>query len=219
MHQEAMIPEAIADARIIRASDMTELVKPRSISDGIITRAGGLTEEMQAKGQYFVQIFDGKGNLKSQDTIQNVVCSVGKILALDTFLAAASYAVVGPFMGLISSVTYTGVPLTADTMGTHGTWYEVSATTYFPTVAARLTTNGGWSAATGTGSKSLATALSFTIITNAGTLKGCFLVFGSGAVATLGSAAGTLYSAGVFTGGDKVVQVSDVVQVSYTASM
>jgi hypothetical protein len=195
-----------------------EKANASAINDATVIRGSGLTEEMIAKGQYFAQCFGPDGKLKWEDTIDNVVTTVGKNLALDTFLAGSGYTVVGPFMGLISSISYTGVPVVGDTMGSHGTWYEVSATTYFPTIAARLTTNGGWSAA-GSGSKALASALAFSIITNGGTVKGCFLVYGSGAVATLGSTAGTLYSAGVFTGGDKVVGVGDTLQVSYTASL
>jgi hypothetical protein len=186
--------------------------------DASIIRKPSMLEACEVHGKYFAACIDKYGRLKWRDTIDNVVTTVGKNLALDTFLAGSGYTVVGPFLGLISSVTYTGVPVITDTMASHSTWYEVSATTYFPTVAARLTMNGGWSAASN-GSKALSSALSFSIITNGGTVKGCFIVFGAGAVATLGSTAGTLYSAGVFTGGDKVVGVGDTLQVSYTASL
>ena len=195
-----------------------ERSKAEIVTDAKVLRGSGLTEGMKAKGQYFARCIDKDGNVKWEDTIDNVVTTVGKNLALDTFLAGSGYTVVGPFMGLISSVSYGAGPAAGDTMASHAGWYEVSATTYYPTVAARLTTNGGWSAA-GSGSKALAAALAFSIITNGGTVKGCFLVYGSGAVATLGSTAGTLYSAGTFTGGDKVVGIGDTLQVSYTASL
>jgi hypothetical protein len=196
-----------------------EIINASEIQYASIIRGANIyTEEMKAKGQYFAQCFDKYGNLKWEDTIDNVVTTLGKNFLLDRALAGSSYSAVGPFMGLISSVSYTGVPVAADTMASHATWYEVSATTYFPTVAARLTCNGGWNSA-GSGSKALTSALSFSIITNAGTVKGCFLVTDTGAVATLGSAAGTLYSAGVFTGGDKAVGVGDTLQVSYTATL
>lgn len=186
--------------------------------DATIIRGSGEVASSWASGIYYTKCFDKDGNLKWEDTINNVVTNVGKNLALDTFLAGVSYTVVGPFMGLISGVSYTGLPAVGDTMGSHPTWYEVSATTYFPTVAARITTNANWTAASN-GSKQITTAISFSIITNPGVLKGCFLVFGTGAVSTLGSGAGTLYSAGVFSGGDKTVGISDLVQVSYTASL
>ena len=56
-------------------------------------------------------------------------------------------------------------------------------------------------------------------MTSAGTLEGAFLVFGTGAVATLMSTAGTLLSAGFFTGGAQPVNSGNIVQVSYTLSM
>lgn len=166
-------------------------------------------------GKYYFKCLDSDGNIKWEDTIDNVVTTVGKNAILDAAISGSSYSVTGPFLGLISSVSYTGAPVAADTMASHSTWYEVSATTYYPTVAARITTNGGWSASSA-GVKSLSSTINFTIITNGGTLKGAFLVFGTGAVATLGSTAGTLLSAGVFSGGDKVVGVGDTVQVSYS---
>jgi len=172
-------------------------------------------ESFSLDGNYKAKCFDAKGNLKWEDEIENTVMTLGKNAILDAALSGSAYSATGPFMGLISSVSYTGVPVAADTMASHATWFECSATTYFPTVAARLTTNGGWSAASG-GVKQLSSTINFTIITNGGTLKGAFLVFGTGAVATLGSTAGTLLSAGLFSGGDKVVAVNDVVQISYS---
>jgi len=56
-------------------------------------------------------------------------------------------------------------------------------------------------------------------MTGAGTLKGAFIVFGTGAVSTLMSTAGTLLSAGLFTGGDQPVNLANVVQVSYSLSL
>ena len=64
----------------------------------------------------------------------------------------------------------------------------------------------------------MSAALSFAI-TGSGTIKGCFLVFGTGALSTIDNTAGTLYSAGLFTGGDKVVVNTDTLNVSYSASL
>jgi len=147
------------------------------------------------------------------EPIDNVVCTVGKNLALDTILAGSGYTVVGPYMGLISSVSYTGVAA-GDTMASHSGWTEAGSTNA-PTFAARGTP--AWSAASA-GSKSTSSAVSFTM-TGAGTLKGAFLVFGTGAVTTLMSTAGTLLSAGTFTGGDQVVSSGNIVTVTYTLSM
>jgi hypothetical protein len=103
----------------------------------------------------------------------------------------------------------------ADTMSSHAGWTE-AGNANAPTYTAPRKT-AAWSAASG-GSKALSSALSFAI-TGTGTVKGAFMVYGSGAVSTIDNTSGTLYSAGVFSGGDKVVGNGDTLSVSYTASL
>lgn len=179
-----------------------------------ILRNAGHEEKAEAHGLFIIKCFDKDGCLKWDDTAENVVTTVGKNLALDTYLAGSSYTVVGPFMGLISSVSYSAVAA-ADTMSSHAGWTEAGVTNAPTYTVPRKT--AAWSSAA-SGSKALSAALSFTM-TGAGTVKGCFLVFGTGALSTVDNTAGTLYSAGLFTGGDKVVISTDVIQVSYTASL
>ena len=121
-------------------------------------------------------------------------------------------------MGLISSVGYAGAPAVGDQMTSHSNWAECDTSTHTPNIAARLTTNGGWSAASG-GVKALSGTVNFSIITAGGTCKGLFLVFGTGAVATIGSTAGTLLSAALFSGGDQVCSVGGTLQVSYSLTL
>lgn len=149
----------------------------------------------------------------SEEVAPNVVCTIGKNLVWDQALAGSSYTVVGPYMGLISSVSWSAVAA-ADTMASHAGWLEAGSTNA-PTFAARGSI--AWSAASA-GAKATSSATSFTM-TGAGTLKGCFIVLGTGAVTTLGSTAGTLLSAGTFTGGDQVVASGNVVTVTYSISM
>lgn len=179
-----------------------------------LTRNGSHTECVEAHGVYNIKCFDSEGNLKWEDTAENVVTTVGKNLALDTYLAGAAYTVVGPFMGLISSVSFTAVAA-ADTMTSHGGWTEAGVTNAPTYTVPRKT--AVWSAASA-GSKALSASLSFAI-TGSGTIKGCFLVYGTGALSTVDNTAGTLYSAGLFTGGDKTVVNTDTLSVSYTASL
>lgn len=143
----------------------------------------------------------------------NVVCTVGKNVALDAYLAGSSYTVTGPYMGLINTNASSAVA--GDTMASHAGWLEVgnaNAPTY---TSPRKTV--AWSAAS-SGSKATSAALSFAI-TSSGTVGGCFLVFFTGAVSTIDNTSGTLYSAGAFTGGSKTVSNGDTLNVTYTASL
>jgi hypothetical protein len=163
------------------------------------------------------QEMDQLSELAWGDTAHNTVCTVGKNLALDTFLAGSSYTATGPFLGLISSASYSATAA-GDTMASHSGWLEAGTTNApqwtTPASGARATTAAGWSAASA-GSKALSAAKSFSISTS-GTVKGAFLVYGTGAVATAMDTNGTLMSAGVFSGGDKTVANLDTLNVSYS---
>ena len=145
---------------------------------------------------------------------QNVVTTVGANLALDTILAGSSYSVTGPYMGLIGAVSYSGVPVIADTMSSHSTWTE-AGTTNAPTYTSPRKTIS-WSSAASK-SKSPSSAPVFAI-TGSGTAKGVFLVYGSGAVSTIDNTSGVLYSAGLFTGGDQAVVNTNTLTITYAAT-
>lgn len=194
---------------------MNEINEAKELASSSLLRKSDLVEAPMLKGFFEVECRDKNGKLKWKDTIQNVVTTVGKNAALDAYLAGSAYTVTGPFMGLISSASYTGVPVVGDTMASHATWKECGAS-YAPNYSGNRKTCV-WSAAA-SGSKALSAALSF-VFSEAGTVKGCFLVYGSGAVNTKDDTNGTLYSAGLFTGGDKAVVNTDTLNVSYTASM
>lgn len=143
----------------------------------------------------------------------NVVCTAGKNVALDAYLAGSAYTVTGPYMGLINTNASSAVA--GDTMSSHAGWLEVGNANAPSYTAPRKTV--AWSAAS-SGSKATSAALSFAI-GSSGTVGGCFLVFGSGAVSTIDNTSGTLYSAGAFTGGSKTVSNGDTLNVTYTASL
>lgn len=151
--------------------------------------------------------------LKWADTAENIVTTVGKNLALDTYLAGSGYTVTGPFMFLIN--TNASAAVVGDTMASHSGWLEVGGANAPTYTAPRKT--AAWSSAS-SGSKALSSALSFAI-TSSGSVGGCGLVFGAGAVNTIDSTAGTLYSAGAFSGGTKTASNGDTLSVSYTASL
>jgi len=177
--------------------------------------APGMGESCQAEGVYTFRCYKSADDMTLlwEDTIDNVVCTVGKNLMLQTALTGSAYTVVGPYMGLISSVSYTAVSA-ADTMTSHSGWLE-AGTTNAPTFATRGTPAFGTASA---GAISLSAATSFTM-TGAGTLVGAFITYGTGAVNTIGSTAGTLLSAGAFTGGNQPVNSGNIVQVSYSLSL
>lgn len=202
---------------------MLEKCNSKDICDASIIRGASNSEQAHAQGVYTAKCYDKDGNLKWEDTINNVITDLGANLMLDTFLGGAQNT--SFFLGLISSVGYTGAPVAADTMSSHSSaghvWYEAGNGTNYPlwstpTSNARATIT--WNAAA-TRAKAIASAASFVFASYGGTVKGCFIVTGSGAVATNNNTSGTLYSAGVFTGGDKIVGVGDTLNVSYSTSV
>jgi len=198
---------------------MDEKLNAGSDSDAQVIRGGGILEAALLTGFFNAVCFDKDGKEKWRDIIKNTVMTEGKNLALDTFLAGSGYTVVGPYMGLISSVSYSAIAAgdtAAQINGTNG-WKEAGSGVNYPLYTTPRKT-AAWSAASA-GSKALSAALSFPIVTTGGTIKGCFLIYGTGAVSTIADTNGKLYSAGLFTGGDKVVTPGDTVNVSYTASL
>jgi hypothetical protein len=185
-------------------------------SDASITRGGKLidTEAAEAHGYYVVECIGADGQVKWRDDIHNTVVTVGKNLALDTVFAGSAYSVTGPFMGLISSTSFSAIAA-ADTMASHSGWLEAGGSNA-PTYSGNRKTMAFSSASSG--SKSLSSALSFSI-TGSGTVKGAFAVLGTGAVNTKDDTNGTLYSAGLFSGGDKTVANGDTLNVSWTGSL
>lgn len=185
-----------------------------------VLRQSAHPEAMDAHGRYHVECRGSDGELKWADYVENVVCTEGKNFALDQILGGTAF--VAAYLGLISSVSYGAGPLAADTMaqiaGTNG-WREAGTTNapQWTTPASGARGTPSFSAAAA-GSKATSAAVTFSISTS-GTIKGCFVVIGTGAVATNLSTAGKLLSAGTFTGGDKVVGNGDTLSVTYTLSL
>lgn len=171
-------------------------------------------DRLRATGHFSFRCFDCWGRLRWRREFDNVVVTVGKNFALDTYLAGAAYTVTGPFMGLISNAGFTVGPVAADTMTSHAGWAEAGGANAPTYTAPRPTVT--WGAAIG-GTKS-ADPVIFNI-TGAGTIEGGFIVFGPGALATIDNTGGTLYSAGLFVGGAALVGSGDTVNVLYSTSL
>src|SRR5262245_13552115 len=191
-----------------------ERASAREYADASVIRGGGIGEQAQAHGRYEVECIGADGKVKWREVIDNVVATVGKNLALDTFLAGAAYTVTGPHMGLIRSTSWSAVAA-GETLASHAGWREAGGRNA-PTYSGNRKT-AAWSSASA-GSKALSAALSFAI-TSSGTVKGAFLVYGSGASATKDDTGGTLWSAGTFSTGDKAVVNGDTLNVAYSTSL
>ena len=191
-----------------------ERAQAREHSDASVIRGSGISEAAEAHGRYEIECIGPDGRLKWREVIDNVVATVGKNLMLDTALAGSAYTVTGPYMGLISSTSWSAVAA-GDTMASHSGWLEAGGANA-PTYSGNRKT-AAWSSASA-GSKSLSAALSFGI-TSTGTVKGAFLVYGSGASATKDDTGGTLWSAGTFSTGDKAVVNGDTLNVAFQTSL
>lgn len=175
-----------------------------------------IPEGMGVDGFYHVECRDAQGNLKWHEEFPNLVVAVGKQLMLDTLLrTSGTYTTVGPFLGLINNSTTFAA---ADTM-TSKTWTELTTYTVGGS-AVRGTAVFGSSSSSGTTpsnvTTSTATAITYTM-TGSATVYGCFLVTGAGAVSTISSTAGTLYSEGNFSTA-KAVTSGDTVSVTYSTT-
>jgi hypothetical protein len=175
-----------------------------------------IPEGMGVEGFYEVECRDAEGNLKWEEKFPNLVVAVGKQLMLDTLLKGSSYNVVGPFLGLIGNSTTFAA---ADTMASH-TWSEF---TNYTVGGSAVRGTAVFASATSTGTTptnvttSAATAIIYTITGGGGTVYGCFLVTGTGAVSTLSSTAGVLYSEGNFSV-SKTVTAGDTVSVTFSTT-
>lgn len=196
----------VSDSIPIKANASAQLITNPSVADLV-----GI------EGVYTVECIGSDGKVKWRDTIENTVMTEGKNVVLDAALAGSSYTVVGPYMGLISSVSYTAIAATDVGTQINGTnqWKEAGGANA-PTYTGNRKT-AAFNAASA-GAKALSAALSYAI-TGTGTIKGAFIVFFTNAVNTKDDAHGSLLSAGLFSGGDRAVLNGDTVNVSYTLTL
>ena len=177
-----------------------------ALAGAAIGRNAESVEGASAEGSYHVECRGADGELKWSEEIKNLVTTAGKNDALDKYLAGSGYTATW-YLGLISSAGYGVGPAVGDTSASHAGWTEDQNYSQGTRPAA------AWSAAAA-GAKALSSAAAFTM-NAATTIKGCFLIASS----AKGGTTGILYSAGLFSGGDKVVQSGDTLSVSYTASL
>lgn len=195
-----------------------ELSNFGDLSQATLIKSADFSESVGVEGKYVAKCYDKDGNLKWEDTIENLVVAEGKELMLNTLLSGSAYTATVR-MGLVSGAsapTYSA----GDTQAGHSGWLEsglANAPTYSgsrPTVTFSAATSSG-TTPSNTTTKNTTAAAVFTF-TGAGTVAGCFInINGS---ATIDSPSGALYSAGNFTGGNRTVANTDILNVTYSTT-
>jgi hypothetical protein len=195
-------------------SNKPETIVAASAVDAII---GGLARNAEGAlimGMYRATHRNAAGTILSEEDFPNLVTDIGAKLLLDTILAGSAFTA-ATYMGLKG----TGAAAVADTQASHAGWLEVGAANVPLYTSPRKTI--AWSAASGTGAgartKASSGTFTFAFITTGGTVDGAFLnINGTSAI---DNTTGTLFSAGTFSGGSKVVAVSDTLTVTYSLAI
>lgn len=200
------------EGKTYKRSGLERLLAATAIGAALIMNTA-IHEVALARGVFVAECIGADGTLKWRDEIRNTVVTVGKNAMLG-WLDASAYSQVGPYLGLISSSGYSAISA-ADTMSSHAGWTE-AGNANAPTYTAPRKTMVF--AAASAGSRALSSALSYPI-TGTGTIKGGFVVLHTGAVSTIDNTSGTLFSAGLFTGGDRAVSNGDTVNVSWSLAL
>ena len=154
---------------------------------------------------YKCECFDKYGTPKWEETIDNLVTTVGKNDLLDKYFAGSSYTATW-YVGLIDNASWSAVNV-ADTMASHGGWIENNE--YDEATRESIS----WSAAS-SGSKAASAPAEFTIDPTGAVIKGAFLT----SVSTKGGTTGILYSAAAF-GANRTLVDNDLLRVTPTMSV
>ncbi len=162
-----------------------------------LVAGGNKTDGLTFQGIWNVECVDKEGNVKWSDNFKNLVVNEGLNHILNTEFHGDP-AVSPWFIGLVNDAPTFAA---GDTLASHGGWTEFTNYT-----GNRL----AWTEdAAASQSITNTSAVSFPIL-GIGTIAGAFL----SSVAT--GTAGTLFSAGAFTAGDRTVANGDFLNVTYT---
>jgi hypothetical protein len=191
-----------------------EKINPGDSTNVTVTRGAGSVESVDMHGTFKAVCLDKDGNVKWKNDFPNAVTTAGKNALLNAYLGGAMVGVGTTtwYMGLIAANGYTAIS-TSDTMGSHTGWKESGENNAAAPGYSQSTRRQVTFAAASSGSKATSNAVVFSINV-AGTVKGAFIANS----ATKAGLTGTLYSAGLFTVGDKVVTSGDTLNITYTAS-
>jgi hypothetical protein len=182
-----------------------------SLADSVgasLVAGGNLRQGAGASGVYTVVCIGADGVEKWRDTFPNLVVNSGLQLMNDTFFDGTTYTAAW-YLGLITGPAASTTFNAADTMLSHGGWTEDTA--YSNATRPQVTFG---SATLADPSVIATTATSFSI-NGTTTVAGAFLTTDN----TKGGTAGTLFSASDFTGGDRLLQSGDTLNVTYTFTL
>lgn len=178
-----------------------------TVSAALSTSRSG-AERVAAGGVFTVECRDANGNLKWTDSFHNLVVNEGLQDMNSKYFSGSGYSAAW-FLGLVNGPG-SGTSFSAnDTIATHAGWTE--NTNY--TGNRKQVTFGSPSLADPSVINNSGSPAVFTMNANAQTIAGAFLC------SVASGTSGILFSAGDFTGGDKLVDSGDTLSVTYSFSL
>lgn len=173
-----------------------------------------LADGVKVKNVYTFECYDKDGNLKWVDTIENLVTNEGLNDLLDKYLKGSAYTAAW-YLGLMAGGSPAPAPAASDTLASHPGWTEFTAFSNSPNVRQTLTLGAVASQSV----DNSASKASFTIAVespDSQTIGGAFLT--TDPAIGNSSPVGVLYSAAAFSGGDKMLNGGDVLNVTATCT-
>ena len=191
----------------------TEISKAQDVVSASLVARPGSTERVGAGGVFTVTCHGSDGQFKWSDSFHNLVVNEGLQDMNSKYFKGSGYTAAW-YLGLVtgpgSGTTYAA----GNTLATHAGWTENTA--YTTTGGAGVRAAVTFGTATTADPSVIANTASpsvFTMTSNAQTIAGAFLASSSSGTS------GVLFSAGDFTGGDKVVDSGDSLSVTYSFSL
>jgi hypothetical protein len=191
----------------------TEISKAQDVVSASLVARPGSTERVGAGGVFTVTCHGSDGQFKWSDSFHNLVVNEGLQDMNSKYFKGSGYTAAW-FLGLVtgpgSGTTYAA----GNTLAVHAGWTENTA--YTTTGGAGVRAAVTFGTATTADPSVIANTASpsvFTMTSNAQTIAGAFLA----SVST--GTSGILFSAGDFTGGDKLVDSGDSLSVTYSFSL
>lgn len=168
----------------------------------------GTTEHVGAGGVFLVTCVAPDGTVKWADTFHNLVVNQGLQDMNSKYFTGSGYSAAW-YLGLVTGPGAGNTYAAGNTLASHGGWTEnTNYTGSRKAVTFGTATTADPSVISNSGSPGV-----FTMNANAQTIAGAFLC------SVASGTSGVLFSVGNFTGGDKVVDSGDTLNVTYSFSL